>query len=124
MNFLKRQTFCERLSVNLQQSYRLLEHGQYGALISSDAVIAILNNARRGGLGIVTYIPSNIVTAKQIVEDPDFAGSDISEHDLLVWGNRRINPLPHFRINKQIRRYQKDVVVAWLKERTIGRKTA
>ena len=61
MNFLRRDLICERLRLNVRQSYRLIGSSRSG-LISSDEVVRILNRSRRGIAEPFDYIPSDIAT--------------------------------------------------------------
>lgn len=112
MNYLDRPLVCKRLALSPRQSYRIVRPS-YGALISSDEVLHVVNEARRGIREPLDAIPCDIVTANEIAKDDALNGLLTSER-ILVWTRRRKNVPPHFRFNKQTTRFSRSRFFAWL----------
>ncbi len=111
MNFLRRDLICERLCLNVRQSYRLIGSSRSG-LISSDEVVRILNRSRRGIAEPFSYIPSDIATPDEILLEVD----GIMPNQLRAWMRRKRNVCPHFRLNGHTRRIPRSLFVKWLAE--------
>ena len=123
-HYLPRELVNRRLAISLQQSYRIVGQGHYGARISSAWVVELLNKSRRGFPPdfILRGIPSDLMTEKETADA--FAESHVTTHDLLNWTNRKRNPLPHFRLNSHARRFRREDVERWLRANSIMRRTA
>lgn len=115
MNYLSRQLICQRLRLGGRQSYRIVA-SSYGALISSDEVLHIVNNARRGIREPLDAIPCDLMTAEELAKDDALNGL-LSPERILVWTRRRKNVPPHFRFNKQTTRFSRSRFFEWLDER-------
>ena len=102
------------LGLGLRQSYRVIGSDDYGARISSDHVLERVNSARRH-LPYLDYIPHDLKTAEELAVE--FAESEITAHEIVLWSKRLRNPLPHFRFNKQARRFRRSDLEAWLNAR-------
>ena len=109
MNFLRRDLICERLRLNLRQSYRLIGSSRSG-LISSDEVLRILNRSRRGIQDPFAFIPSDIMTPDELASAID----GIKPEQLRAWMRRTRNVCPHFRLNGHTRRIPYALFVGWL----------
>lgn len=109
MNFLRRDLICDRLRLNVRQSYRLIGSSRSG-LISSDEVVRILNRSRRGIAEPFSYIPSDIATPDEILWEID----GIMPNQLRAWMRRTRNVCPHFRLNGHTRRIPKALFLKWL----------
>lgn len=108
MNFLRRSLICERLGLNVRQSYRIVGSSRSG-LISSDEVLRILNRARRGIPAPFTFIPSDIMRPDEIA-----AETGLPVGKLRSWTRRTRNVPPHIRLNGHTIRYPHALFVAWL----------
>lgn len=119
-NFLPRSLVNERLRIKaVATSYRILgSPRRYGARINSDHVLELLNSSRRGPQPVLTYLPSDLHTAKELAEILD--GSYISAHDLTNWSNRVKNTVPHFRLTSHHRLFLPKEVLRWLDDTSIG----
>ena len=113
MNFLRRDLICERLRLNVRQSYRIVGSSRSG-LISSDEVLRILNRSRRGIEDPFSFIPSDVVTADELLAIPELADSGITQQKLRAWTRRTRNVPPHFRLNGHTIRYPRALFVKWL----------
>lgn len=109
MNFLRRQLICERLKLKTRQSYRIVGSSRSG-LISSDEVLRILNQSRRGIQEPFSFIPSDIATVEEIAADID----GLTAGKLRAWTHRTKNIPPHFRLNGHTIRYPRSLFIAWL----------
>ena len=109
MNFMRRDLICERLCLNVRQSYRLIGSSRSG-LISSDEVVRILNRSRRGIAEPFDYIPSDIATPDEILLEVD----GIMPNQLRAWLRRTRNVCPHFRLNGHTRRIPRAIFLRWL----------
>ena len=103
----------DRLRLTLRQSYRLVGSSRSG-LISSDEVVRILNRSRRAIQQPYSFIPSDIMTADELVATPELADSGITTRRLRAWTRRTKNVPPHFRLNGHTIRYPHALFVAWL----------
>ena len=113
-HYLSRKFVCERLKLGLSQSFRLLP-SCYGALISSEDVLDLLNNSRRMIAEPFLDIPTDIVTADELAAAPEFAQSGITAHNIIVWTQRRTKKIPpHIRVNKHTVRFPKKQFLDWL----------
>ena len=119
-HYLPRELVNRRLAISLQQSYRIVGQGHYGARISSAWVVELLNRARRGFPGdfVLRGIPSDLMTERETAEA--FAESGVTTRDLVNWSNRRRNPLPHFRLNSHTRRFRREDVECWMASQAVG----
>lgn len=113
--YLKRSFVCDRLRLARVQSYEIVGSA-YGARISSDEVIAVLNRARRGMPDAVTWIPHDLLTPEEL--SAELAESDISVRDLLRWTRRTKAVPPHFRFTKRTIRFPRAQFMAWLDARS------
>ena len=112
MNYLDRPLVCKRLALSPRQSYRIVSPS-YGSLISSDEVLHIVNEARRGIREPLDAIPCDMVTAEELAKD-DVLNGLLSHERILVWTRRRKNVPPHFRFNKQTTRFSRSRFFSWL----------
>lgn len=110
MNFLGRELVCERLRLNVRQSYRIVGSSRSG-LIASDEIVRLLNRSRRG-MGMdapLSEIPSDIATPDELCEK-----IGIKPSKLRAWSRRTKYVCPHFRLNGHTRRYSVSRFVEWL----------
>ena len=114
MNYLDRHLVCKRLALSPRQSYRIVSPS-YGALISSDEVLHIVNEARRGIREPLDAIPCDIVTADELMKDESLNGA-VSSERIITWTRRRKNIPPHFRFNKQTTRFSRRLFFSWLEK--------
>ena len=112
MNYLPRPLILKRLKLSLRQSYRIIPPS-YSSLINSDEILEIVNNARRGIREPLTGIPSDMMTADEIANDPALGGI-VPPKRILVWTRRKKNVPPHFRFNKQTTRFSRSSFLEWL----------
>lgn len=112
MNYLPRPLILKRLKLSLRQSYRIIPPS-YSSLINSDEILEIVNNARRGIREPLTGIPSDMMTAEEIANDPAIGGI-VSPKRILTWTRRKKNVPPHFRFNKQTTRFSRSGFFEWL----------
>jgi len=114
VNYLTRQTVCDRLRLGLRQSYRVVGCS-YGALVGSDEVVGLLNRARRA-CGPLSFVPSDLLTPEELsdrlVED------GVTAHDLVVWCRRTKNVPPHYRLNRSTIRFRESEFSEWMRERS------
>lgn len=120
-HYLRRDLVCERLRLGLRQSYRIVG-ASYGERISSVEVVDLLNRARRAIPEPLTFIPSDLLTAEEVVRD--FAASDITERELRAWTHRVKNVCPHFRLNSHTIRFSRSRLNDWLAGRSKIRRHA
>lgn len=121
MNYLRRQTVCERLRLAERQSYRIVG-SSYGERISSDEVVAVLNRARRGIDQPLDAIPSDLMTPDETVER--FRDAEITTRELKAWMHRTKNIPPHFHFNKHTVRFSASRLRDWLAGRSRIRRLA
>ena len=112
-HYLLRQTVCERLRMAESTSYRVVGSA-YGARISEDDVVEMLNRSRNESQDAVRYIPSDLMTPAEAAGIPEVAESGITEREIVNWTKRSRHPAPCFRINKQTRRLSRAAFMAWL----------
>lgn len=115
-HYLRRQIVCERLRIAASTSYRVVGSA-YGALLSEDDVVELLNGSRNQSQAAIQYIPSDLMTPEEIAAIPDVAESGITAHEIVNWTKRKRNPAPCWRLNKQTRRLSRASFIEWL-ERT------
>lgn len=108
MNFLGRTLICERLRLNVRQSYRIVGSSRSG-MIASDEIVRLLNRSRRGIEAPLSEIPSDIATPQEVC-----AKTGVTERQLRAWSHRTGNVAPHFRLNGHTRRYSVGRFVEWL----------
>jgi len=108
MNFLGRELICERLRLNVRQSYRIVGSSRSG-LIASDEIVRLLNSSRRGMDAPLTEIPSDIATPDELCSK-----TGVTERQLRAWSHRTKSVCPHFRLNGHTRRYSISRFVEWL----------
>ncbi len=124
-HYLPREFVNERLRLTVPTSYRILGDARhYGARISSDWVVELLNRARRGYAAgdALRGIPSDLLTGEELASE--MAESHITAHDLLNWSSRKKNIVPHFRLTSHTRLYRREDVERWLETRCVSRRTA
>ena len=108
MNFLRRNLICDRLRLEVRQSYRIVGSSRSG-LISSDEVLRILNRSRHGIPAPFAFIPTDIMRPDELSE---YTG--LPENKIRAWTRRTKNVPPHFRLNGHTIRYPHALFVAWL----------
>lgn len=113
MNLLRRQLICERLKLKTRQSYRIVGSSRSG-LISSDEVLRILNQSRRGIQEPYSFVPSDLMKAEELLVIPELAESGLTTGKLRAWTHRTKNIPPHFRLNGHTIRYPRSLFIAWL----------
>ena len=113
MTLLRRQLVCDRLRLQRRASYRIIGSARL-SLVSSDDVLCICNNARRGAIDALLDIPTDLLTPDEMA-----AEIGVEAKALLAWTRRTKNIPPHFRFNKQTTRFSRSRLMAWL-----GRKEA
>ena len=109
MNLLSRVLVCERLRINEMSSYRIVGPS-YTSLISSDAVLDILNSSRHGIREPIPCIPSDLRRPEEMAAEL----GTVPERKLMAWTRRVKNPCPHFRLNKQTTRFSARLLREWL----------
>ena len=117
-SFMSREWVCRRLRVSMRQSYSLVKSG-YGPCVSYNAVLSLVNRARRNIAEPFDHVPCDILTADELAQSPELAESGFAPRDFLVF-TRRDNPRnqpPFLRINKQTTRFVKSLFLDWLAER-------
>ena len=122
MNYLDRSLVCKRLALSQRQSYRIVPPA-YGALINSDEVLHIVNEARRGIREPLNSIPCDMVTAEELAADPVLGGV-VQASRIITWTHRTKNVPPHFRFNKKTTRFSRGIFIQWLDSRSRIRKSA
>ena len=113
MHFFDRQFVMDRLRLKLRQSYRLIGASRLN-LISSDEILRILNRSRRAIPTPFSFIPSDVVTADELLAIPELADSGITQQKLRAWTRRTRNVPPHFRLNGHTIRYPRALFIGWL----------
>ena len=108
MNFLHRDSVCERLRLETRQSYRLVGSSRLG-LIASDEVVRLLNRSRRGDMPACTFIPTDILKIDELAEE-----LGIDQKKIRAWTRRTKNVPPHFRLNGHTIRFPLGHFTAWL----------
>ena len=114
-HYFRRERICECLRMSRWQSYQYVGPS-FGSRISSDAVLDLLNHARRGIAEPLQWLPSDLRTPEELAAD--LAGSDITVHDLMNWAKRTKAVPPHFHLSKRTVRFPKKMFMAWLDERS------
>lgn len=122
MNYLSRALVCERLRLGGRQSYRIVSPS-YGSLISSDEILHIINNARRGIREPLDAIPCDMMTAEELAADPVLGGV-VQASRIITWTHRTKNVPPHFRFNKKTTRFSRGIFIQWLDSRSRIRRSA
>lgn len=115
MRFLRRQQVMNRLRMSQSVSYRIIGTAR-GSLISTDDVLRILNNARRGPQPMLVEVPDDLATPSEIAAELTSEG--ITEHDLHNWTLRTRNIPPFFLLNTHCRRFQRSAFFGWLADST------
>ena len=113
-HYLKRKLICDRLRLSRRASYDIVGSA-YGARISSDEVVAILNRSRRA-LEPVSFIPTDLLTATELANE--LVESEITAKDLLNWARRTKNIAPHFRLTAKTILFPRSVFMSWLDQRS------
>ena len=113
--YLSREFVCDRLRLGLRQSYRLLP-SCYEAMISSDDVLALLNNGRRMIGEPFLNIPSDIMTAEELASIPELANSGVTARKILAWTRREKKIPPHIYANSHTIRFSRQHFIDWLQE--------
>lgn len=112
--YVNRNFVCSRLRLGLRQSYRLLP-SCYGAMISTDDMLDLINSARRQIAEPLADVPTDLMTAEELASVPELANSGVTAHKLLNWTRRRTKKVPpHFFISQQTVRFSKSRFLAWL----------
>lgn len=114
MNYLTRQTVCDRLRLGLRQSYRVVGC-TYGELVGSDEVVCLLNRARRA-CGPLSFVPSDLLTPEELAGRLEESG--VTAHDLVVWCRRKKNVPPHFKFNRCTIRFRESEFSEWMRSRS------
>ena len=109
MYFFRRDLLCARLRLKHRQSFRLVGSSRSG-LISSDAIVSLLNRSRRGIPAALREIPSDLMLPDEVC-----AEWGITPKELRAWSRRKRNVAPHFRLNGHTRRYPREIFIRWLK---------
>jgi len=115
VNYLRRQTICDRLRLSLRQSYRIVG-SSYGERIASDDVIGVLNRSRRAIPEPLDFIPSDLMTPAETATR--FSESEITERELFAWTHRTKDVVPHFRLNSHTIRFSASRLEDWLGTRS------
>ena len=103
-----------RLRLGLRQSFRLLP-SCYGAMISTDDILDLVNRSRRPMAEPFLDIPTDIMTADELAAIPELADSGITARKILSWALRRtVKTPPHLYLNKHTVRFSKSRFLAWL----------
>ena len=108
MFLYRRDMLCARLRLKLRQSFRLVGSSRSG-LVSSDAIVSLLNRSRRGIPAALREIPSDLMLPDEVC-----AEWGITPKELRAWSRRKRNVAPHFRLNGHTRRYPRSTFLAWL----------
>lgn len=116
-HYLRRKLVCERLRIAASTSYKILGAGRF---VRSDDILELLNRSRRGPQEVLTEIPSDLRTVREIASD--LAESGITEKDIRAWSHRKMNPPPFFRINKQHRLFRLSAMLDWLDAQSCKRR--
>ena len=112
-HWLRRSTVCERLRLAPSTSYRVVGSA-YGARISEDDVVSLLNHSRNETQAVVRYLPSDLMRPGELAAIPEVAESEITEREIVNWTKRTRNPAPCFRLNKHTRIISRAAFIAWL----------
>lgn len=113
MFLLARDLICTRLRLSRSASYRIIGTARL-AQINSDEVIELLNRSRRGSQEVLTDLPSDIMTADELAAGLAESGMEISAETIVRLSGHKRNTPPHFRLNKQTRRYRLSSFRDWL----------
>lgn len=116
-HYLKRNVVCDKLRLKVRTSYALIGTA-YGALISTDDILALLNRCRRAIPSPLEWMPADLATPDEMAAEPSLAESGITAHDLLNWARRTKNVAPHFRLSRQTIRFSRAIFLAWLDARS------
>ena len=113
-HYINRKKVMEWLRLGESQSYRLIE-SCYGSLISTKAILELLNRSRRHIAEAVLEIPIDLMKADELVAIPELADSGLTARKLLNWTqNRHKKVPPHFRFNQLTVRFSKSLFLKWL----------
>lgn len=110
MHFYNRELVNGILRLAPRQSYRLVRKTSSGR-ISSDVLLELLNRSRVGIKDAFSCFPSDIITPEEVT-----LKYGITKSELRKWYRRKLNPSPHFRLNKYTIRYPQSLLCEWLKE--------
>ena len=109
MFLYRRDMLCAKLRLKLRQSFRLVGSSRSG-LVSSDAIVSLLNRSRCGIPTALREIPSDLMLPDEVC-----AEWGIKPKELRAWSRRKRNVAPHFRLNGHTRRYPREIFIRWLK---------
>lgn len=113
-SLVSRDFAMNRLRLGLRQSYRLIPPC-YGAMVSTDEMLELVNSARRPMAEPLLDIPTDIMTAEELAAIPELADSGLTKKRILSWVHRRTAKVPpHFQFNKQTVRFSKKQFLDWL----------
>lgn len=113
MYFMRRDWLMERLRLGLRQSYRIVGNSRSG-LVSLHEIIGLLNRARRGIKDPYSFVPSDLLTAEELIAIPELAASGLTSSKIRAWTRRTRNIPPHFRLNGHTIRYPQGLFLDWL----------
>lgn len=116
MHYWKRDFVNERLRLSPRQSYRIVGSTASG-LVRSDAVLALLNEARRGVAEPLALVPADIGTVAEAAERMGVAVANV-----VRWTRRRRNAMPNFRLNRSTTRIPLALAEAWLAAQSTPRR--
>ena len=102
----------------MRQSYSLVKSG-YGPCVSYNAVLSLVNRARRNIAEPFDHVPCDILTADELAQTPELINSGITPRMILVFTRRDNvgNQPPYIRANKQTTRFVKSLFLDWLAQR-------
>lgn len=113
-HYVSRKNAMEWLRLGESQSYRLLK-SCYGSLISTKAILELLNRSRRHITETILDIPHDLMKAEELVAIPELADSGLTARKLLNWTQHRHKKVPpHFRFNQLTVRFSKSLFLKWL----------
>lgn len=106
MSWLRRSFVEERLRIGHRQSYRLVP--ATGVLVPSSYIVDMLNCSAVNTDDIVTVIPDDLARPDELAE------GQVTERDVKRWCGRKVNPLPHYRLNKNTIRVRRSQFDKWM----------
>ncbi len=112
MHYWTRDFVNERLRLSPRQSYRIVSATASG-MIRSDAVLALLNAARRSMSEPLASLP-DIGTAEEAA-----AGMGVSAAQVMRWTRRSRDAMPSLRLNRSTTRIPLALANAWLARQSL-----